>query len=106
MNQNYIYNVIGYICILAFVVWSIIVEINTINILLLLLGLSLIIIYYKEYLLGILMTNYGMVLFFAGITLNDLSLPGLYLTTTLSTILFIIGIHMYYIQNKDKLTSY
>lgn len=106
MNQDYIYNIIGYVCILTFIIWSIIIEINTINILMLLLGLSLIIIYYKKYLLGILMTNYGMVLFFASVTLNDLNLIGLYITTTLSTILFIVGIHRHYIQNKDKLTSY
>lgn len=106
MDREYIYNIIGYICVLTFIFWSIIIEINTINILMLLLGLSLIIIYYKKYLLGILMTNYGMVLFFASVTLNDLNLIGLYITTTLSTILFILGIYTYYTQNEDKLTSY
>lgn len=106
MDREYIYNIIGHICVLTFIFWSIIIEINTINILMLLLGLSLIIIYYKKYLLGILMTNYGMVLFFASVTLNDLNLIGLYITTTLSTILFILGIYTYYTQNEDKLTSY
>lgn len=101
MKSNKIFY-LGFVPIIIFLFWSILIEVNTENIMVLLLGISLIIYSKKNYLLGSLISNYGMVLFFASITHNGLSVLAEYFLVTISTYMFIIGVIKQYRYNSRK----
>lgn len=100
MKSNRIFHT-GTIFILIFVIWSILIEINTENIMVLLFGISLLIYSKKKYLLGSLISNYGMVLFFASVTHNEVPILAEYFLVTISTSIFIIGIIKQYNYSQE-----